>query len=72
MSNAGPMIYPKQKKHFDPFGPSWMGALLLPFILFITMLILHQYTDSGIFDPTVYNTYTRQAMAWREGLLHLP
>ena len=26
----------------------------------------------SFFGPSFYNTYTRQALAWREGLLHLP
>lgn len=26
----------------------------------------------GFFGPSFYNTYTRQALAWRQGLLHLP
>lgn len=29
-------------------------------------------TGSSFAGATPYNTYTRQAMAWREGLLHLP
>lgn len=33
---------------------------------------LHLLIGGGFADPTFYNTYTRQAMAWRQGLLHLP
>ena len=29
-------------------------------------------TNKSFAGPSAYNTYTRQAMAWREGLLHLP
>ena len=38
----------------------------------ILWAILHALTGGGFWGPTSYNTYTRQAMAWREGLLHLP
>ncbi|MBR3018592.1 MAG: hypothetical protein IKH57_16185 [Clostridia bacterium] len=35
-------------------------------------LLLHLALGSSPYGPTVYNTYTRQALAWRQGLLHLP
>lgn len=34
--------------------------------------VLCVLTGSSFAGATPYNTYTRQAMAWREGLLHLP
>lgn len=34
--------------------------------------LLHQLLGSDFFGPSLYNTYTRQAMAWRQGMLHLP
>ncbi|MBR3108293.1 MAG: hypothetical protein IKH30_14120 [Clostridia bacterium] len=34
--------------------------------------LLHFVLGSSFFGPTPYNTYTRQALAWRQGLLHLP
>ena len=34
--------------------------------------LLHTILGSSFFGPTPYNTYTRQALAWRQGLLHLP
>ena len=35
-------------------------------------LLLHALIGGDFFGPTYYNTYTRQAMAWRQGLTHLP
>ncbi len=34
--------------------------------------LLHLFLGSSFWGPTMYNTYTRQALAWRQGLLHLP
>ena len=34
--------------------------------------VLCVLTNSSFAGATAYNTYTRQAMAWRQGLLHLP
>lgn len=34
--------------------------------------LMHMLIGGSFFGPTFYNTYTRQAMAWRQGLLHLP
>lgn len=46
---------------------------LLAFAMLSLFWCLHLLVPgSGFSDPTFYNTYTRQAMAWREGLLHLP
>lgn len=46
------------------------------FLLAIGMMgmfwCLHLLIGGGYADPSFYNTYTRQAMAWRQGLLHLP
>lgn len=33
---------------------------------------LHLLIGTGFASPSFYNTYTRQAMAWRSGSLHLP
>ena len=46
------------------------------FLLAVAMMgmfwSLHLLIGGGFADPTFYNTYTRQALAWRQGLLHLP
>ncbi|MBR5109178.1 MAG: hypothetical protein IK099_03195 [Clostridia bacterium] len=34
--------------------------------------LLHLALGTSFYGPTTYNTYTRQALAWRMGLLHLP
>ncbi len=51
-------------------------SVLIPLILLCLCLLLpamlHLANGTDLFGPTYYNTYTRQAMAWREGLLHLP
>jgi len=43
-----------------------IGAMCLMWAL------LHTVLGTSFFGPTPYNTYTRQALAWRQGLLHLP
>ena len=34
--------------------------------------LLHAFLGGSFFGPSLYNTYTRQALAWRQGMLHLP
>ena len=46
--------------------------LILFFVLCALWTALSVLTGASFFGPTLYNTYTRQAMAWRQGLLHLP
>ena len=49
------------------YTPLYMiGAMCLMWAL------LHTVLGTSFFGPTPYNTYTRQALAWRQGLLHLP
>ena len=55
--------YPKKRDYTPVFLICAMVAL---------WLILHIILGSSFFGPTHYNTYTRQALAWRQGLLHLP
>lgn len=47
-----------------------------PLFLVAAMLtcwgVLHALLGSSFFGSTPYNTYTLQAMAWRDGSLHLP
>ena len=43
-----------------------IGGMLLLWAL------LHALIGGSFWGPTFYNTYTRQALAWRQGLLHLP
>ena len=43
-----------------------IGAMCLMWAL------LHTVLGTSFWGPTPYNTYTRQALAWRQGLLHLP
>ena len=38
----------------------------------VMWLLLHLTLGTSFWGPTSYNTYTRQALAWRQGLLHLP
>lgn len=40
--------------------------------LFWCLHLLVQGSGHGFSDPSPWNTYTLQAMAWRDGLLHLP
>ncbi len=48
----------------------------MPLLLIVAMAalwaVMCMLTGSSFAGATPYNTYTRQAMAWREGLLHLP
>lgn len=59
----------KKRREFD-----WVPILLLilsaGLVLFLHLLV--NGSLEGVLSPTFYNTYTRQAMAWRDGLLHLP
>ena len=34
--------------------------------------LMHLLIGGSFFGPSFYNTYTRQALAWRQGLMHLP
>lgn len=43
-----------------------IGAMVLMW------LVMHLMIGTNPIGPTPYNTYTRQALAWRQGLLHLP
>ncbi len=44
----------------------FIGAMVL------LWAILHALIGGSFWGPSFYNTYTRQALAWRQGLLHLP
>ncbi len=44
----------------------FIGAMVL------LWTILHALIGGSFWGPSFYNTYTRQALAWRQGLLHLP
>ncbi len=56
----------EEKKRFD-WTPLFLIAAMAA--LWAAMCVL---TGSSFAGATPYNTYTRQAMAWRDGLLHLP
>ena len=47
-----------------------------PLYLLLAMIVLwgimHKIVGGSFFGATFYNTYTLQALAWRDGLLHLP
>ncbi|MBQ2701247.1 MAG: hypothetical protein IJF65_08855 [Clostridia bacterium] len=50
-----------------------IAALLLLLAAGICLLgIMHQQLDTSPWDSSFYNSYTRQALAWREGSFHLP
>ncbi|MBO2516804.1 MAG: hypothetical protein CW338_05920 [Clostridiales bacterium] len=55
-------------------GLDWVPAVL--FVLSAGLVLLLHVLANGNLDnvlrSTAYNTYTRQAMAWRDGMLHLP
>ena len=46
--------------------------LLLLAAMAILWAVMHALVGGSFWGPTFYNTYTRQAMAWRQGLTHLP
>ncbi|MBR1585380.1 MAG: hypothetical protein IJ662_07575 [Clostridia bacterium] len=54
----------QKKRDFTP--------LILLIALAATWAALHALLGTDFFGPAFYNTYTRQALAWRQGLLHLP
>ncbi|MGI6724651.1 MAG: hypothetical protein ACOX62_00340 [Christensenellales bacterium] len=45
-------------------------AMCLCFLALLTFL--HLRLQYGLLNPSVYNSYTRQALAWRKGMTHLP
>ena len=55
---------PSRRRDYSPLF--LLGAMCLMWAL------LHTVLSTSFFGPTPYNTYTRQALAWRQGLLHLP
>ena len=56
----------REKKRFDWTPLALIGAMAA------LWAVLCALTNKDFFGPTAYNNYTRQAMAWRQGLLHLP
>ncbi len=54
------------KKRFDWTPLALIGAMAA------LWAVLCALTGKAYLGPSVYDTYTRQAMAWRYGLLHLP
>ena len=46
---------------------AWMTPLLLAAVTLVMWAVLHALTGIRFAGSTAYNTYTRQAMAWREG-----
>ncbi len=56
----------EEKKRFDWMPLALIGAMA---VLWAVLCFIINISFAG---PTAYNTYTRQAMAWRDGLLHLP
>lgn len=53
-------------------GKDLLMMILLFSAALVLLLSLHALTGKSFAGPSYYNTYTRQAMAWREGALHLP
>lgn len=45
---------------------------LLGFAMCFTWIVLSYATGTSLLGPTSFNSYSRQAMAWRQGLMHLP
>ncbi len=56
----------REKKGFDWTPLAMIGAMA------ILWAVLCALTNKDFAGPSGYNTYTRQAMAWRQGLTHLP
>jgi len=52
-------------------GRDWTPVILI-FSMCALWALLSALTHTAFFGPTLYNTYTRQALAWRQGLMHLP
>lgn len=54
-------------KHKSLFAP-----IVLLLALMLTMASLHLFMGFPMFNPSPYNSYLHQAMAWRSGQMHLP
>lgn len=61
--HAFPTLTPKGRR--QAAGLMLLGAMAAAFAL------LHALTHTGPLDPSPYNSYTLQALAWRQGRLHL-
>ena len=48
-----------------------LNPLVLVVLMVILWMILHAVTGGSFWGPTFYNTYTLQALAWRDGRLSL-
>ena len=56
----------------NPSRPRDKTPLYLIGAMCLLWALLHMILGVSFWGPTLYNTYTRQALAWRQGLLHLP
>ncbi len=46
--------------------------LFLICVMILLWAVLHALIGGSFYGPNRYNSYTRQAMAWRQGMTHLP
>lgn len=56
----------RERKGFDWTPLALAGAMA------VLWAVLCAVMNKDFAGPSAYNTYTRQAMAWRQGLMHLP
>lgn len=66
------MVHMNVFHRFFPVRALCRSRYLFAALLILLLVVLHLITGVGIFTPSPYNTYTIQAMAWREGRMHLP
>lgn len=50
----------------------FLAAVALVIAMADLWAVVHLLQGTNALGPAFYNTYTRQALAWRQGLLHLP
>ncbi len=67
-----PMLTKNKRFMLNKLKQRDMYPLLLSIVYFAALFSLQLLTNASFAGPSLYNTYTLQAMAWRQGMLHLP
>lgn len=68
----GDMNSPDKIETGTPSHPLLTPRHLMACLLVALVLLLHLGAGISLWAPSSFDTYTRQAMAWRQGLAHLP
>ena len=61
---------PENMKHERRTGKD-PAVFIIPLMIMMLFLLIHSANGTKLLSPSYYNSYTRQAMSWREGYTHL-